>query len=183
MEATAQSNNAAVPTVNENSVPNVLCPMQVMINKETNSDSDNDSIRDEFDGYVQHLLPFSNRDHLHKKAKVGHYTAEIVVEILDRNNKLVPIRGLLDTGTTSTIVLRDFVKKGRASGYSGKSTTWKTMGGNFKTKKKALLDFKFPELNTEKKVTWVCHVDESTKKENALCDTITGMDLTPGGLR
>ena len=83
----------------------------------------------------------------------------------------------MDTGTTSSILLRDFVKKGRASGYSGKKTLWKTMGGNFTTKKKALVDFKFPELNIDKMVTWVCHVDESTKKENALYDMIIGVDL------
>ena len=133
---------------------------------------------EEFDGYLpQYLFPFFNRDHLNKKTKVGHYTAEIVVEILDKNNKLVPIRALLDTGTTSTILLRDYVKKGRAGGYKGKSTLWKTMGGNFTTKKKALVDFKFPELNTDKKVTWVCHVDETTKPEHALYDMIIGMDL------
>ena len=126
---------------------------------------------------VTYLSLFFNRGDLKKKAKVGHYTAEIVVEILDRNGKLVPIRCLLDTGTTSSILLRDFVKKGRASGYSGKKTLWKTMGGNFTTKKKALVDFKFPELNIDKMVTWVCHVDESTKKENALYDMIIGVDL------
>ena len=123
------------------------------------------------------MFPFFNRGELNKKAKVGHYTAEIVVEILDRHGKLVPIRALLDTGTTSTILLREFFKKGRAGGYSGQETLWKTMGGNFTTKKKALVDFRFPELNTDKKVTWVCHVDETTKEEHALYDMIIGMDL------
>ena len=123
------------------------------------------------------MFPFFNRGELNKKAKVGHYTAEIVVEILGRHGKLVPIRALLDTGTTSAILLREFVKKGRAGGYSGQKILWKTMGGNFTTKKKALIDFRFPELNTDKKVTWVCHVDETTKEEHALYDMIIGMDL------
>ena len=154
-----------------------MCPMKAMLTK-NDSSSDNESSTSDFDGYsTEYLNPFFNREELHKKAKVGHYTAEIVVEILDRNNKLVPMRALLDTGTTSTIVLRDYVKKGRASGYSGHKTLWKTMGGNFSTKKKALLDFKFPELNTDKKITWVCHVDEKTEKEHALYDMIIGMDL------
>ena len=62
--------------------------------------NDNSSSSEDFDGYLpEFLLPFFNREHLHKKAKVGHYTAEIIVEILDRNNNLVPIRALLDTGT------------------------------------------------------------------------------------
>jgi len=56
-------------------------------------------------------------------------------------------------------VLSKFVKKGRAGGYKGHATNWETMGGNFTTKKKALLDFKFPELDNDSKVTWVLHVD------------------------
>ena len=158
-----------------------LCPMKAMLSRNSDSKSDNDTSDNEFDGYFpdtpQFLFPFFNRGELNKKAKVGHYTAEIAVEILDRHGKLVPIRALLDTGTTSTILLREFVKKGRAGGYSGQKTLWKTMGGNFTTKKKALVDFRFPELNTDKKVTWVCHVDETTKEEHALYDMIIGMDL------
>ena len=113
-----------------------LCPMVTMLSKENSNNKNSD---DEFDGYPEYLNPFFNRDELTKKTKIGHYTAEIVIEIVDKNNKIVPIRGLLDTGTSSTILLRDFVKKGRANGYSGKTTEWKTLGGNFKTKKKALV--------------------------------------------
>ena len=175
-EEDAQTTNAA--STDESDVDKgddleVLCPMQAMLNRNDNSSSSED-----FDGYLpEFLLPFFNREHLHKKAKVGHYTAEIIVEILDRNNNLVPIRALLDTGTSSSILLRDYVKKGRASGYSGKKTTWKTMGGNFTTKKKALVDFTFPELNPNKKITWVCHVDDTTDKDKALYDMIIGLDL------
>ena len=184
---------AAAASISEEEVSSpILCPMKALLSKNNHSDSsDNDQSSDEFEGYLKKTLgltdsqvsfqetvmPFFNRDHLHKKAKVGHYTAEMIIEILDRNGKLVPIRGLLDTGTTSSILLREFVKKGRASGYSGHPTTWKTMGGQFTTKKKGLVDFKFPELNTDKKVTWVCHIDETTQKEHALYDMIIGMDL------
>jgi predicted aspartyl protease len=40
-----------------------------------------------------------------------HYSAEVVVEIEDRHGNLVPIRALIDTGTSSSIVLREFVAK------------------------------------------------------------------------
>jgi RNase H-like domain found in reverse transcriptase/Reverse transcriptase (RNA-dependent DNA polymerase)/Integrase zinc binding domain len=156
------------------------CPMIAYSTLDVTTHSDNSTSEDEFDGYSdipEYLFPFFDRESLNKKTKVAQYTAETVVEILDRNGKLVPIRALLDTGTTSTLILRDFVKKGRANGYRGHETEWKTMGGIFKTKKKALIDFKFPELNTDKKVTWICHVDETTKHENALYDMIIGMDL------
>ena len=83
----------------------------------------------------------------------------------------------MDTGTTQTIILREFVRKGRAKGYKGQKTVWNTMGGSFTTKQKALLDFKFPELDNNKTVTWICHVDTTTDPSKALYDIIIGMDL------
>ena len=112
-----------------------------------------------------------------KKTKLTHFSPEIVVEIEDRNGDLVPIRALLDTGTTASILLRDFVRKGRAKSYSGKKTIWATMGGEFQTKRKALVDFKLPELCTQKKITHIVHVDERTKKEHSQYDMIIGMDI------
>jgi hypothetical protein len=38
--------------------------------------------------------------------KPVQYTADIIVEIKNRNVTVVPMRGLLNTGTTSTIILR-----------------------------------------------------------------------------
>ena len=112
-----------------------------------------------------------------KKIKRNHYTAEVIIEIVDRHGNKVPARGLLDTGTSHSILLREFVKRGRAKGYSGKPTQWNTMGGQFITKRKALIDFKFPELDNNKKITWICHVDERTSPDDALYDIIIGMDL------
>jgi hypothetical protein len=54
---------------------------------------------------------------------------------------LVPMRALLDTGTTATIILREFVGKGRARINTKKRTKWKTLGGTFTTNYESLLDF------------------------------------------
>ena len=86
-----------------------------------------------------------------KKQKQHHYSAETIVEIEDRYGNLKPIRCLLDTSTSSTLILRDFVKKGQAKLYKGQSTSWTMMGGKFNTNRKALLEFKFTELSTDKK--------------------------------
>jgi len=51
------------------------------------------------------------------------------------------------------------------------------MAGNFLTKKKAMLDFKLPELDANSKVTWVFHGDDKTDRKTALCDMIIGLDL------
>jgi hypothetical protein len=59
---------------------------------------------------------------------------------------VVPMRALPDTGTTATIILIEFVGKGRARKNTKKRTKWKTLGGTFTTNYESLLDFKFPEL-------------------------------------
>jgi hypothetical protein len=73
---------------------------------------------------------------------------------------VVPMRVLLDTGTTATIILREFVGKGRARTNKKKRTKWKTLGGIFTTNYESLLDLKFHELSTRKVVTWQAHVDD-----------------------
>jgi hypothetical protein len=90
---------------------------------------------------------------------------------------VIPIRALLDTGTTSTIILREFVGKGRARTNTKKRTKWKTLGGTFPTNYESLLDFKFPEISTSKVVAWQAHVDDKTSSKEAAYDMIMGMDL------
>jgi hypothetical protein len=41
--------------------------------------------------------------------KPAQYTADIIVEIKNTDGTMVPMRALLDAGTTSTIILREFV--------------------------------------------------------------------------
>jgi hypothetical protein len=78
---------------------------------------------------------------------------------------VVPIRALLDTGTTATIILREFVGKGRARTNTKKRTKWKKLGGTFTTNYESLLDFKFPELSTSKVVTLQARVDDKTSRK------------------
>ena len=92
------------------------------------------------------------------------------MEIEDREGNTVPIRALLDTGTTASILLKQFIKKGRASSYKGQRTTWNTSGGQFQTRRKALVDFKFPELDPTKTITYVVHADDTTNAAAATYD-------------
>jgi hypothetical protein len=84
---------------------------------------------------------------------------------------------LLDTGTTATIILREFVGKGGSHTNSKKRTKWKTVGGTFTTNYESLLDFKFPELSTSKLVTWQAHVDDKTSSKEAAYDMNMGIYL------
>jgi hypothetical protein len=88
------------------------------------------------------------------------YTADIIVEIKNRDGTVVPMRSMLDTGTTSTIMLREFVGKSRARTNIKKRTKWKTLGGTFTTNYESLLDFKFSEISISKVVTWQARVDD-----------------------
>jgi hypothetical protein len=64
------------------------------------------------DNYDEITYPFSKRIKLKHEPeespqkKTVQYTANIIVEIENRDGTVVPIRALLDTGTTSTIILR-----------------------------------------------------------------------------
>jgi hypothetical protein len=71
----------------------------------------------------------------------------------NREVTVVPMRALLDTGTTATIILREFVDKGRARTNTKKRTKWKTLEGTFTTNYESLFGFKFPELSRSKVVT------------------------------
>jgi hypothetical protein len=84
---------------------------------------------------------------------------------------------LLETGTSATIILREFVGKGSARTNTKKRTKWKTLGGTFTANYESLLDFKFPDLSTSKVVTWQAHVDDKTSSKEAAYDMIMGMDL------
>ena len=45
-----------------------------------------------------------------KKRKIVHNGCELVVQIKNEKGEIVPVRALCDTGTTSTIILRAFVR-------------------------------------------------------------------------
>jgi hypothetical protein len=70
--------------------------------------------------YDELAYPFSKRikpKHEPEEAQEHipvQYTADIIVEIKSRDGTVVPMRALLDTGTTPTIILREFVGKGRS---------------------------------------------------------------------
>jgi hypothetical protein len=118
-----------------------------MQDKNTHESSKHNSYNDDYDELV---YPFSKRiklKHEPEKAQENvpvQYTADIIVEIKNRDGTVVPMTALLDTGTTATIILREFAGKGRAHTNTKKRTKWKTLGGTFTTNYESLLDFKFP---------------------------------------
>jgi hypothetical protein len=89
----------------------ILCRIKTSKSCEDNNYNNN---------YDELAYPFSKRiklKHEPEKAQENgpvQYTADIIVEIKNRDGIVVPMRALLDTGTTATIILREFVGNGRA---------------------------------------------------------------------
>jgi hypothetical protein len=98
------------------------CSMQ---NKCTHENIKHNNYSDDYDELA---YPFSKRIKLkHEPEKAQEdvpvqCTADIIVEIKNRDGTVVPMRSLLDTCTTSTIILREFVGKGRARTNTKKRT-------------------------------------------------------------
>ena len=103
--------------------------------EELRNNSSNNESKEESSGYS--LFPFHTPEPEPKHSKSAHYTAEIIVQLVDGEGQLVPIRALLDTGTSATIILQRYVKKGTPKGNPHKLQEWNTLGGKFYTKKQA----------------------------------------------
>ena len=104
---------------------------------------------------------------------------KVVGQIRDSTGELVPIRVLLDTGTTSTILLKKFVspKMRKYRVNAKKSMTWNTLGGSFKTRHVSDVRFRLPEFSSHRTIDWRVHVDEHTDPDLARYDMIIGTDL------
>jgi hypothetical protein len=105
---------------------------------EQNNMIDKPCLGNDYNNYYDELdYPFSKGIKLKheldeaQENKPVQYTADIIVEIKNRDGTVVPMRALLDTGTTATIILREFVGKGRARTNKKKRTKCKTLGGKF----------------------------------------------------
>jgi hypothetical protein len=105
-----------------------------MQDKSTHKNCEHNNYNNDYDELA---YPFSKRiklKHEPEKAQENvpvQYTADIIVEIKNIDGTVVPMRALLDTGTTSTIILREFVGKGRTRTNTKKRTKWKTLGGTY----------------------------------------------------
>jgi hypothetical protein len=87
--------------------------------------------------------------------KGQRHTAEIIVEVIDKNGAMVPTRALLDMGTSTTIIVGPFIREGTAHTNKSRAQQWETLGGRFATASTANVRFRFPELDNTKTITWI----------------------------
>jgi hypothetical protein len=117
---------------------------------DNNYDNNNDEIAYPF----SKIIKLKHEPEAAQENKLVQYTANIIEEIKNRDRTTVPMRALLDTGATATIILRECVGKGRSRTNTKRRTKWETLGGTLTTNYESLLDFKLPELSTSKVETW-----------------------------
>jgi hypothetical protein len=61
---------------------------------------------DELDYPLSKIIKLKHEPEEARENKPVQYSADIIVEIKNRDGTVVPMRALLDTGTTATIILR-----------------------------------------------------------------------------
>ena len=104
-------------------------------------------------------------------------TSEIVVEVVQENGTAKNLKALLDSGTTSSMLLKKFVNKKKLSSFKTKPVRWATLGGVYHTRRRGQVDIRLPEFSLTKNIAWTFHIDESTNPELAQYDMIIGDDL------
>ena len=104
-------------------------------------------------------------------------STEMMVEVINPKGKTWLLRALLDTGTTKSLVLKDFVTLSQVKQTEKRPTIWHTAGGNFTTNKLVEMEFRIPEMALDKRITWPCYVNETAEREKSPYDIILGLDF------
>lgn len=68
-----------------------------------------------------------------------------MAQIRNKDRQIVPIRALLDPGSTSTIIVQKLVQK--LGTYKKAIINWKIMGGIFQMQRNVLVKFQLPEFS------------------------------------
>jgi hypothetical protein len=86
-----------------------------------------------------------------KHTKIVIPTTEVIGETTVSGSKK-PLRILIYTGSSSSIILKKFINKSLLVKNSRTTTEWTTLGGKFHTKKQCTVKFKLPEFFLNKTI-------------------------------
>mmetsp|Transcript_2824 Transcript_2824/g.7823 ORF Transcript_2824/g.7823 Transcript_2824/m.7823 type:complete len:1452 (-) Transcript_2824:296-4651(-) len=140
-----------------------------------NSSTSSDSTNYPMTTLVSDATCYSLASRKAKKRKQHHASTEVIGEAVNRAGNIAQLRILLDSGTSSCLVLREFAPRTLKNGDG--VTKWKTMGGSFCTSSLAMMQFVLPEFHGRKSIRWTMHVDETTQAQQSQYDMIVGTDL------
>ena len=80
----------------------------------------------------------------------------------NKSKHLKRIKIIFGTGCDATLLNKKFVSKLKTRDI--KTSNWATKGGNFKTSRKADIQFIMPEFHRHKEVRWTVYVDQSSSE-------------------
>ena len=148
-----------------------------MVNKtdsDEGSSSDSDSSKSGNNVSTTYAIRTTMKHHQTKNERL---TTELIIILVGPKKNSKSVRCLLDTGTTRSIVLRQFMSLSHGVHKKKQPTTWQTLSGSLTTNKIANMQFTIPELSTSKQITWPCHVDEVSSRHKVPYDIILGLDF------
>jgi hypothetical protein len=94
--------------------------------------------------------------------KKGIPTTEVIGET-NVNGKKTPLRIIIiDTGSSSSIILKKFINKNTLVQNKRTTIEWTTLGGKLYTKKQGSAKFKLPEFFLNKSVEFKVSIYETT---------------------
>ena len=99
--------------------------------------------------------------------------SDVVVEITDSQGRGHALRGLLDSGCSRTIILKQFTN----TCTRGKSIWYQTYGSTMTSSEESIVTMKLIEFSSNKTITFPCQVDLTTTSESAPYDIILGSDF------
>ena len=87
---------------------------------------------------------------------------DVLALLTDHMGEVATVNGLIDSGCTRNMILKNYVEKKRlkCAGRLSNPKEYQTYGRVFKARKKARADFVLPGISTTRKVEWEFMVDE-----------------------
>jgi len=120
---------------------------------------------------------YALRNIARRKTARSKFTTELVIELLGPGDLVKPLRCLLDTGTSKSILLAHYTNMCAKVTKAKHPIEWKTLTGTLVTEKIGEINFKIPELSTSKQISWKLHLDEVSNHKQVPYDIILGLDL------
>ena len=99
---------------------------------------------------------------------------DVTVETVDKEDRGLTLRGLLDSGCSKTIVLKKFTTN---LDRNSKAVKYQTYGGQMTSTATSNVEMKLIGFSSSKTIKFPCQVDRKTYSKEALYDIILGSDF------
>jgi hypothetical protein len=137
-----------------------------------------DSYTDSSDSYSNYSNSYQIVALKLKRSKIGVPTTEVIGETNVKDKK-IHLRIIIDTCSSSSIILKRFINKNALVKDKKTTNEWTTLGGKLYTNEQGTVKFKLPEFFLKKTIEFKLHVEETTVSNDSYA-MIIGRDLITG---